>query len=70
MLLPMDRRSATTATAVDPGLKHRLDTHNPLIFKEKRRPTISCWTPLDGVMVELAGFEPASASLLRAVLHV
>ena len=27
-------------------------------------------TPLDGDMVELAGFEPASASLLRTVLHV
>jgi hypothetical protein len=41
-----------------------------LIFQRKKPLTISSERPLSVGMVELAGIEPASASLLRTVLHV
>ena len=41
-----------------------------LIYQRKRASTGLVWTPLDVVVVELAGIEPASASLHRADLHV
>ena len=41
-----------------------------LIYQRKRASTGLVWTPLDGCRVELAGIEPASASLHRADLHV
>ena len=40
-----------------------------LIYQRKRESTGLVWTPLDVVVVELAGIEPASASLYRADLH-
>jgi hypothetical protein len=53
-----------------PGTSRYLPGRQIPELQRKRAPTGSRWTPLDVELVELGGFEPPSASHLRADLHV